>query len=78
MSSAIAVLRNSVAIAAIAVLRHNGVPVYVPARQCGSGAAALVQGDTDVARERLVHNVRRLADAGQEAAAQLANQGFAS
>jgi Fe-S oxidoreductase len=55
----------SVAEAAVAVLRHNGVPVYVPARQCGSGAPALAQGDTDVARERLMHNVHRLADAAR-------------
>ena len=51
--------------AAVAVLRHNGVPVYVPARQRGSGAPALAQGDTDVARERLAHNVRGLADAAR-------------
>jgi Fe-S oxidoreductase len=55
----------SVAEAAVAVLRHNGVGVYVPARQRGCGAAALVQGDTDVARERLRYNVRRLADAAR-------------
>jgi FAD/FMN-containing dehydrogenase/Fe-S oxidoreductase len=55
----------AVAEAAVAVLRHNGVPVYVPARQRGCGAAALVQGDTDVARERLTFNVRRLADAAR-------------
>ena len=33
----------SVAEAAVAVLRHNGIPVYVPGRQCGSGAPALAQ-----------------------------------
>jgi Fe-S oxidoreductase len=55
----------SVAEATVAVLRHNGVPVYVPARQRGSGAYALAHGDTDVARERLLHNVRRLADAAR-------------
>ena len=48
--------------ATVAVLRYNGVPVYVPARQRGCGAAALTQGDTDVARERLLYNVRQLAD----------------
>ena len=52
----------AVAEAAVAVLRHNGVPVYVPPRQRGCGAAALAQGDTDIARERLTYNVRRLAD----------------
>jgi Fe-S oxidoreductase/FAD/FMN-containing dehydrogenase len=51
--------------ATVAVLRHNGVPVYVPARQRGSGAAALVQGDADAARERLSNNIRLLADAAR-------------
>jgi Fe-S oxidoreductase len=55
----------AVAEATIAVLRHNGVPVYVPARQRGSGAAALAQGDTDAARDRLLHNIARLADAAR-------------
>lgn len=55
----------SVAEATVAVLRHNGVPVYVPARQRGSGVLALAQGDTDVARERLIYNVHRLADAAR-------------
>ncbi len=48
--------------ATVAVLRHNGIPVYVPSKQRGCGAMALAQGDTDVARERLIYNVRRLAD----------------
>lgn len=55
----------SVAEAAVAVLRHNGIPVYVPGRQRGSGAPALAQGDTDVARERLAYNVRSLAEAAR-------------
>jgi Fe-S oxidoreductase len=55
----------AVAEATVAVLRHNGIPVYVPAGQRGCGAAALAQGDTDVARERLMHNVNRLADAAR-------------
>lgn len=55
----------AIAEATVAVLRHNGVPVYVPARQRGCGAAALTQGDTDIARERLLYNVRRLADAAR-------------
>jgi FAD/FMN-containing dehydrogenase/Fe-S oxidoreductase len=55
----------AVAEATVAVLRHNGVPVYVPARQRGCGAAALAQGDTDVARERLLYNIRRLADSAR-------------
>jgi Fe-S oxidoreductase len=55
----------SLAEAAVAVLKHNNVAVYVPPRQRGSGAPALCQGDTDVARERLSYNVRRLADAAR-------------
>ena len=55
----------AVAEATVAVLRHNGIPVYVPARQRGSGAYALAHGDADVARQRLRHNVRRLADAAR-------------
>ena len=51
--------------ATVAVLWHNGVRVYVPSRQRGSGAAALTQGDTDIARERLLANVRRLADSAR-------------
>jgi FAD/FMN-containing dehydrogenase/Fe-S oxidoreductase len=52
----------SLAEATVAVLRHNGVPVYVPARQRGCGAMALAHGDVDVARERLARNIRVLAD----------------
>jgi Fe-S oxidoreductase len=52
----------SIADATIAVLRHNGIPVYVPPRQRGCGAMALAHGDVDVARERLTYNARRLAD----------------
>jgi FAD/FMN-containing dehydrogenase/Fe-S oxidoreductase len=48
--------------AVVTVLRYNDVPIHVPPRQRGSGAAALAQGDADVARERLVKNVRYLAD----------------
>jgi FAD/FMN-containing dehydrogenase/Fe-S oxidoreductase len=55
----------SVAEATVAVLKHNGIPVYVPHRQRGSGAFALAHGDMTVARERLLYNVRRLADAAR-------------
>ncbi len=54
-----------IAEATLAVLSHNGIPFYVPARQCGTGSAALAQGDTDVARERLTANIRVLADAAR-------------
>jgi Fe-S oxidoreductase len=52
----------AVAEATVAVLRHNGVPVHVPSRQRGCGVTALAHGDIETARERLIHNVRRLAD----------------
>ena len=52
--------------AAVAVLRHNGVEVYVPPRQVGCGAAALAQGDLDAAREAATRNVRALADLVRE------------
>jgi FAD/FMN-containing dehydrogenase/Fe-S oxidoreductase len=52
--------------ATVAVLRHNGLAVYVPPKQRGSGAMALAQGDLDVARERLAYNVRRLADCARD------------
>jgi FAD/FMN-containing dehydrogenase/Fe-S oxidoreductase len=48
--------------AAVAVLRHNGVEVYVPPRQRGCGMAPLSQGDVDTAREAAARNVRVLAD----------------
>ena len=54
-----------IAEATLAVLRHNGVPFYVPARQRGTGSAALAQGDTDAARDRLTANIRVLADAAR-------------
>src|SRR5439155_13920769 len=52
----------SIAEATVAVLRHNGIPIYVPPKQRGCGSMALAQGDSDVARERLLYNIRRLAD----------------
>lgn len=52
--------------AAVAVLQHNGIEVYVPPRQRGSGAAALAQGDLDAARDAAVRNVRALADLARE------------
>ncbi|HEX3146974.1 MAG TPA: FAD-linked oxidase C-terminal domain-containing protein [Gemmataceae bacterium] len=55
----------TIAEATVAVLQHNNVAVYVPHRQRGTGATALVQGDTDVARERLRFNVRHLAEAAR-------------
>ncbi|MDW8264356.1 MAG: FAD-linked oxidase C-terminal domain-containing protein, partial [Gemmataceae bacterium] len=54
--------------AAVAVLKHNGLRVHIPGRQTGSGAAALAQGDLDVARERLRANIRRLVPFAQAGA----------
>ncbi len=56
----------SIGEAAVAVLQHNGIEVYVPPRQRGSGAAALAQGDLDAARDAAVRNVRALADLTRE------------
>lgn len=48
--------------ATVAVLRLNGVEVYVPPRQVGSGASALAVGDIETAREAALRNVRTMAD----------------
>jgi Fe-S oxidoreductase len=56
----------SIAEAAVAVLRHNGVPVYVPPEQCGCGMAALAQGDVETAREAVQENLRVFADLARE------------
>lgn len=53
----------SIAEATVAVLEHNGVDVYVPENQKGSGIAALAHGDLDAAREIAIHNIRILAAA---------------
>lgn len=52
--------------AAVAVLRHNGVEVYVPPRQVGCGMAPLAQGDVETARELGKRNVRAFADLVRE------------
>ena len=51
----------TIALAAVAVLRHCGVEVHVPWRQRACGLAPLVQGDIDTAREAAAYNVRTLA-----------------
>ena len=48
--------------AAVAVLHHHGIEVYVPPRQAGSGIAALAVGDVDAARDAAIHNVRIFSD----------------
>lgn len=52
----------SIAEATVAVLRHNGVEVFVPPRQVGCGASPLAVGDIETAREAALRNVRALAD----------------
>jgi Fe-S oxidoreductase len=49
--------------AAVAVLKEAQVNVHVPARQRGSGMAALIVGDVEHAREQALANLRVLADA---------------
>ncbi|MFO0821882.1 MAG: FAD-linked oxidase C-terminal domain-containing protein, partial [Gemmataceae bacterium] len=55
-----------IAEATVAVLRHNGIEVYVPPRQVGCGMAALAVGDVETAREHAVRNVRVFADLVRE------------
>jgi Fe-S oxidoreductase len=52
--------------AAVAVLQHNGIEVYVPPRQVGSGIAPLARGDLDAARDAARRNVRAFADLARE------------
>lgn len=56
----------SIAEAVVAVLHHNGIEVYVPPGQLGSGMAPLAYGDVETARETLQHNLRHLADLARE------------
>lgn len=52
----------SIAEAAVAVLQHNGVDVYVPPDQIGCGMAPLAYGDVDMARRMARHNLRIFAE----------------
>ncbi len=52
--------------AAVAVLQHNGIEVFVPPRQRGSGIAPLARGDLDAARDAARRNLRALADLARE------------
>ncbi|HEY8503007.1 MAG TPA: anaerobic glycerol-3-phosphate dehydrogenase subunit C, partial [Gemmataceae bacterium] len=56
----------AVAEAAVAVLLHNGVQVYVPPEQTGCGMAPLAQGDVETAREVATRNVRAFAELARE------------
>ncbi|MGF1581108.1 MAG: anaerobic glycerol-3-phosphate dehydrogenase subunit C [Gemmataceae bacterium] len=53
----------SIAEATVAVLQHNGIPVFVPPHQRGCGMASLAHGDVETAREIATENVRVLAAA---------------
>jgi FAD/FMN-containing dehydrogenase/Fe-S oxidoreductase len=52
--------------AVVAVLHHNGIEVYVPPGQVGSGMAPLTYGDVDTARDAVRANLRVLADLARE------------
>jgi FAD/FMN-containing dehydrogenase/Fe-S oxidoreductase len=55
-----------IAEAVVAVLHHNGIEVYVPRGQTGSGVAPLTYGDLEAAREAAQRNLRLLADLARE------------
>ncbi len=54
---------NQLAEAFVAVLEHNGVPVYVPPRQHESGMPAIAQGKLSLARKVAEENVALMAEA---------------
>ena len=55
-----------IGMAAVAVLQHHGIEVFVPPRQVGSGIAPFAKGDLDAARESALRNVRVFADLTRE------------
>jgi FAD/FMN-containing dehydrogenase/Fe-S oxidoreductase len=55
-----------IAEAAVAVLQHNGIDVYVPPGQQGCGMAPLAQGDVEAAREAARANLLVLAELARE------------
>ncbi|MCS6865073.1 MAG: FAD-linked oxidase C-terminal domain-containing protein [Gemmataceae bacterium] len=55
-----------IGLAAVAVLKHHGIAVYVPRRQASSGIAPLVRGDLDSARDIARSNVRLFANLVRE------------
>jgi Fe-S oxidoreductase len=55
-----------IAEATVAVLRHNGIEVYVPPGQRGCGMAPLAYGDVETARETVEHNLHLLAETARE------------
>jgi FAD/FMN-containing dehydrogenase/Fe-S oxidoreductase len=55
-----------IAEATVAVLRYNGIDVYVPPAQRGCGMAALAYGDVETAREAAQANLHALAEPARE------------
>ncbi len=55
-----------IAEATVAVLRHNGIDVFVPPNQKGCGMAPLAQGDVESARDIVRHNLRLLVELARE------------
>jgi len=55
-----------IADATVAVLRHQGIEVFVPPEQKGSGMDPLALGDVELARETVAHNLRILAELTRE------------
>ncbi|HLW66348.1 MAG TPA: heterodisulfide reductase-related iron-sulfur binding cluster, partial [Gemmataceae bacterium] len=56
----------SIGEATVAVLRYNGVEVYVPAGQRACGMAALAHGDVEAAREIAQQNLRVFAELARD------------
>jgi FAD/FMN-containing dehydrogenase/Fe-S oxidoreductase len=54
-----------IAEAVVAVLRHNGLEVYVPPGQRGCGMTALAHGDVETAREIAQQNLHALGEAAR-------------
>lgn len=52
--------------ALVAVLRHHGIPVYVPPNQVPSGMAMISTGDLDAARKLASKNIKVLAEFARE------------
>ncbi len=52
--------------AMVSILRHHGIPVYVPAGQTASGMAMISAGDLESARELAEQNLRELAELARE------------
>ena len=52
--------------AAVSILRHQGIPVYVPGGQTASGMAMISAGDLESARELAEQNLRELAELARE------------